>query len=144
MTSTTSKLKGHKLAIYGKEVELPHRGWVYIVDEQGLLCFITPDGKVIKQVGQCNRCGECCKLYPPVGFETEQGICKYLVYDKKSGLYSCKIHYNKPYRCKYFPFLPTMRRGEWISPFKPSKCTLNYEYEGKILDEETFKKVLYG
>jgi len=134
---------GQKIIIYGKEVELPHKGPIFIIDEEKLLCFITPKGRVIRQIGHCSRCGECCKLWPPIGFEKE-GICKFLEYDEKSGLYSCKIHYNKPYRCKYFPFLPSMRKGEWISPFKPKKCTLEYEYEGKILDEETFKKVLYG
>jgi len=135
---------GHKIIINGKVYETSHKSWIYIVDDEKLQFFITPDGKVIKQVGYCNRCGECCKLYPPVGFETEQGICKFLIYNKESGLYSCKIHANKPYACKYFPFLPSMRKGKWITPFKPVRCTLEYEYEGKILDEETFKKVLYG
>jgi len=134
---------GWKINVQGTKLETPHKSFVYIVDDERLLFFITPNGKVIKQTGHCNRCGECCKLYPPVGFE-KRGVCKFLKFNKKSGLYSCAIHFNKPYRCKYHPFLPFMRRGIWISPFKPANCTINYEYEGKILDEETFKKILFG
>jgi hypothetical protein len=42
--------------------------------------------------GQCSRCGACCKLL----FR-----CPFLL--EEDGLYSCRIHGNKPENCHIFP-----------------------------------------
>jgi hypothetical protein len=43
--------------------------------------------------GECNRCGECCKLPYP---------CPFLRYDD-SGLSSCAVYHFRPPSCRKYP-----------------------------------------
>ncbi len=43
--------------------------------------------------GECNRCGECCKLPYP---------CPFLRYDEQ-GLSSCAVYYARPPSCRKYP-----------------------------------------
>ncbi|ESQ16679.1 MAG: hypothetical protein N838_05420 [Thiohalocapsa sp. PB-PSB1] len=43
--------------------------------------------------GECNRCGECCKLPFP---------CPFLRYDEQ-GLSTCAVYYARPPSCRKYP-----------------------------------------
>lgn len=65
---------------------------------------IQYEGITYKVVGNCNRCGKCCK----------EVNCNKLIYETLNGkiAYRCKDQWIKPWHCKLFPYDPEEKLRE--------------------------------
>jgi len=63
-----------------------------------------------RRIGQCHRCGQCCK----------QSNCKYLIYETIDGkvTYRCDVYSQRPLACAMWP----MPEDE-----QPDGCGFHYE-----------------
>jgi hypothetical protein len=82
--------------------------------------IVRQDGKIL--VGDCNRCGECCKVSPP--YPGEDGACIYLVKDQLVDgelVYRCDVYFKRPFGCALWPE---------VDDELPEECSLSWEEEG--------------
>lgn len=78
------------------------------------------NGKLHKLTGECNRCGDCCKL-PGVPYPTPEGPCEKLRMNDDAGVVTgeCTIQWIKPWCCAMWPrdpdeALPERCGFEWV------------------------------
>ena len=73
---------------------------IYIMAGMELMGY-HKDGKTFLKSIRCNQCGKCCMDVPDNHFieKGEDGNCKYLLLDKTTGLYDCKVGPYKPFAC---------------------------------------------
>ncbi len=80
------------------------------------------NGEKWKLVGECNRCGECCKdLMPLQDFQKEDGTCKHFSYETVNGerLGKCGVMWARPAFCLIYPRDPKEKL--------PDECSFSWE-----------------
>jgi hypothetical protein len=91
---------------------------INIADGNGNRISILKD-EVYAVEGECNFCGECCKLRCPYDewIDEETGWCKYLKYEKYNDIdtWKCTNFWNKAYMCYIFPHQPLDDIPEYCS-----------------------------
>lgn len=91
---------------------------------RGFVKYVTTDsGETWALVGECNRCGECCKDVKMTlpEFQKSDGTCKHFEYEKVNGdtLGKCNVIWARPAFCILYPRDP----GEKL----PEKCSYKWE-----------------
>ena len=62
-----------------------------------------------KVEGECNQCGECCKISPPFWFRDKEGKCIHLGEDNLCHIDSYYVpdedgDHTKPWFCRFWPY----------------------------------------
>ena len=60
---------------------------------------------ILKRLGECKRCGQCCKRHTPVGDRIVEAACDFLSFDSE-GRAECLVYSARAQECRDYPAGP--------------------------------------